>query len=388
MSEGFIYRALPEEMAKQWNNFLPGIDTIIFIAGDGGYSEWIASEWTRKGDKYSKRELLLLEDISDKLLRIRSNKNDFQWITKQQIPFYISSKEQSIGQLSLFDEDNYLILIVRVKTAGQALPDIFYLFFRNDKSNFGISHDSSPIDTSQKSIIGIMAANFARATYNNLYSNLKKTEDIKSQVTDLLEFHGDGRSRSENRELSEWKKSWVMDKIAEIGRRDDVNYVYHENTIKLLTENSYSYSVIKKAIEESAQLARLLSPLGSNGQISVESFHVKFTDVIQRNKEVESQSETETIITRMDRAYQLLDRLENAAQKLLKQNIQPSSERVGRAMDNPVTAPAIRDSLKKHQARVVQLLSRYPDRWLYIRSQFRPIKNLFPKDSQSNVKVG
>ncbi|GEM_PF-1054861 len=388
MSDNFIYRTLPEEMAGQWNNFLPGIDTTILIAGDGEYSEWTASEWTRRGDRYNKKELVLSEELSGKLLRIRRNNNDFQWITKEQIPFYISSEEQSIGQLSLFDEEKYLILVIRVKTAGMVLPDIFYLFFRNDKSNFGISHDSSPIDTSQKSIIGMMAVNFAKATYDNIYTNLSKTEYIKTKVADLLEFHSDKRNNSKERALSDWKRAWAKDMIDEIGKRDGVNYVYHDSALKLLTENSYSYKIIKQAIEESAKFARLLSPIDRTEEITVESFHVKFTDVTSGAKELESQSETETIITRMDRAYQLLDRLENAAQKLLKQSIQPSSERVGKAMDNPITAPAIRDSLKKHQVRVLQLLSDYPDRWIYIRRQFRPVTNIFPKNSQLDVKVG
>ncbi len=154
MSEHFIYRVLPEEMAKQWNNFLPGIDTVIFIAGDGEYRDWTAAEWIRKGNNYNKRELVLSEEMSDKLLKIRNVKKDFQWITKQQIPFYIKNVEHSIGQLSLFNEEKYLILVVRVKIPGQLLSDVFYLFFRNDKSNFGIFHDDSPIDTSQKSMIG------------------------------------------------------------------------------------------------------------------------------------------------------------------------------------------------------------------------------------------
>jgi hypothetical protein len=83
----------------------------------------------------------------------------------------------------------------------------------------------------------------------------------------------------------------------------------------------------------------------------------------------------------MDKAYLLLDKLENAAQKLLQESVQPSSERVGKAMKHPITAPAIRDALKKHQSRVLQLLKKYPDKWLYIRSQFRPVTNLFPKNS-------
>ncbi len=383
MSDQSIYRVLPQEMAREWNNFLPGIDTIIFIAGDGKYSDWNAAEWIRKGNSYNKRELVLSEEMSDKLIKIRKFKSDFQWITKQQIPFYIKNVEQNIGQLSIFNEEKYLILVIRVKTEGQVLPDIFYLFFRNDKSNFGINHDSTPIDTSQKSIIGMMAANFAKVTYDNLFKSLYNTEYIKKKVADLLKFSRNNLNNSQNIALSEWKKDWAEDVLKGLGERDDVNYVYNKDAVKLLTENSYSYNTIKQAIEEAAKLARLLSPIDRTENITVEGFHIKFTDVTHSVNGELSHSDEKALITRMDKAYLLLDKLENAAQKLLKESIQPSSERVGKAMEQPITAPAIRDALKKHQSRVLQLLKRYPDRWLYIRSQFRPVTNLFPKNRLS-----
>ena len=387
MLEQSIYRVLPQAMAREWNNYLPGIDTIIFIAGDGEYSDWTAVEWIRKGNSYNKRELVLSEDMSDKLIRIRKVKSDFQWITKQQIPFYIKNVEHSIGQLSLFNEEKYLILVVRVKTEGQVLSDIFYLFFRNDKSNFGINHDSTPIDTSQKSIIGMMAAKFAKVTYDNLFKAHSEIEYIKAKVAELLKFNAHSRNNSQNRALSEWKKDWAEDVLNETGERDGVNYVYHKDALKLLTENSYSYKTIKHAIEEAVKLARLLTPIDRTDEITVEGFHIKFTDVTVTIGGELSQSDEKALITRMDKAYLLLDKLENAAQKLLKESIQPSSERVGKAMEQPITAPAIRDALKKHQSRVLQLLKKYPDRWLYIRSQFRPVTNLSPKNRYSDRDV-
>ncbi len=387
MSDDFIYRTIPEEMAELWNNFLPGIDRVVLIAGDGDYSDWIAAEWLRKGDNYDKKELLLSEEISIKLLKTRQHKSDFQWITNQQIPFYTKHEEKSIGQLTLFNEDKYLILVVRVKLPGRTLSDVFYLFFRNDKSNFGISHDSTPIDTSQKSIIGILAVNFAMITFDNLSISRHNLEYIKQQVKELLVYHTTRQDKTNNRGLSEWKRDWAQATLNEIGERDGVNYVYRDDALKLLTENSYSHKTLKQALEEAIKLARLMTPLNSSEDVIIESFYVKFTDVTSVTNRVTPQSETETIITRMDKAFLLLDKLENASQKLLLQNIQPSSERVGKAMEQPITAPAIRDALKKHQSRVLQLLNKYPDRWLYVRSQFRPVINLFPKNNPGNIRA-
>ena len=237
-------------------------------------------------------------------------------------------------------------------------------------------------------MIGIMAANFAKVTYDNLYKNHKETEYIKGKVADLLAFHSNSGSSSNNRSFADWKRAWAKDILNEIGERDSVNYVYRDEALKLLTENSYSYNTIKLAIEEATKLARLLAPLNRAEDVIIENFHVKFTDVTSTKNGQVTKSDTETIITRMDKAFLLLDKLENASQKLLLQSIQPSSDRVGKAMEQPITAPAIRDALKKHQSRVLQLLNRYPDKWLYIRSQFRPVTNLFPKNNTTNINVG
>ncbi len=381
------YHTLAEDMAGQWNNFLPGIDRVIFIGGNNDYGQWVAGEWLRKGNSYHKKELALPGNVPEKLLEARKQKSGYQWISRRQIPFFIQDEEKKEGQLSLFDEKNYLVLVIRIKLPDQKLTDVFYLFFRNDKSNFGISHDSSPIDTSQKNIIGTMAVNFARIHYNTVSEKNSELGSVKTHVKELLEYHADRLKAATPAGPDKWKRDWAEETLLELSQRDGINYVYREETIKLLSENSYPYKKLKQALYDAIRVAKILAP-GHPGKIFIEPYYIKFTDVNNGDKDSETgHAGTETLITRMDKAYRLLDRLEEAAQKLLSSDVMPTSEKVGKAMEQPVTAPAIRDALKKHRARVLHLLDKYPQRWPYIRNQFRPVTNLLPKNNPLGTKA-
>jgi hypothetical protein len=50
-------------------------------------------------------------------------------------------------------------------------------------------------------------------------------------------------------------------------------------------------------------------------------------------------------------------------------------------MDKQITAPAISDAVKTNKNRILRLLEKYPDKWPYIRKQFRPVLNIMPKNN-------
>jgi hypothetical protein len=120
---------------------------------------------------------------------------------------------------------------------------------------------------------------------------------------------------------------------------------------------------------------------GIEKECYIEKFFIKFTNVITENEGVQD-IEEDALPSRIDKVYQFLDRLENAAQKLIVKDLNPTSERVGKEMDDQITAPAIRDFLKKNRSRVVLLLRKHPDKWKYIRRHFRPVLNVIPKGNR------
>ena len=381
MSKGQRQNRLLKETAEQLCEFLPGIDRLIYIGGTGSYADWTACEWVKKSSGYGKNRLEITEEISKRLLDVRRQKPGRVWTEPDAIPFYVEHGKHTLDpQLTLQHEQKHLTLVVRLKTHG-ALTDLVYIFFRNDKSNFGISHDTSPIDTSQKSIIGMLTYNFANIVYQKIQENKRFTDDIKKEFVDLLKFHtADNGSGNENGRFEKWKIDWAEETLSELSERDGINYVYKDEALDLLIKNGYSFSVVKKALEDAARVSSMMYD-GIEEECYIEKFFIKFTNVITESAG-EQDIEEDALPSRIDKVYQFLDRLENAAQKLIVKDLNPTSERVGKEMDDQITAPAIRDFLKKNRSRVVLLLRKHPDKWKYIRRYFRPVLNIIPKGNR------
>jgi len=387
MSKVTRHQSPLKETVRQLCEFLPGIDRLIYIEGDDGSGKWKACEWVKKGNDYSRNILEISEAVSGKLLDIRKLKSGYNWTDNENIPFYVEQGKNSISQLSLFSEEKYLTLVIRLKSKTNALSDLLYIFFRNDKSNFGISHDPTPVDTSQKSIIGMLTYNFANIIYSETARNNNEFSSLKSEFIDLLKFHTSSHDAGKKREFEEWKTDWAREVLAEISQRDGVNYVYREDALKMMVENDYPYRVLKHALEDAVRIASMFAG-NDNEDIFIEKYFIKFTDVTFETG-LETERTFDALPERMDKVYQFLERLENAAGKLLEDEIRPTSELVGKAMDEPITAPAIRDALKKNRIRVVKLLNRYPDKWKYIRSHFRPVLNILPNNNDMlNLNAG
>jgi len=380
MPDKSIYDTLPCEMAEKWNNILPGLDRILFIGGRGTYNDWIASEWSRRSNVFDKKELTVTGNISDKILELRKQKDRYQWIPVEQIPFYVSSKSSGnfTPQLDLFEEMKYLILVITVRAGGNDLSDVYYLFFRNNKSNFGIQHDSSAIDTTQKSIIGTLVLNTAKEFYKTLSSYLHKLEFIRNETIKLLDFHAGRKNKTDDQLLLQWKKQWAVSYLESISSREGINYLIEPEALELLINNTYTFETIKDTLENAVKYAKALSPLSAGNNITIKNTFIAFTQAEEIVSEANAVTEK---INRMDKAYQLLDKLENAAQKLIAENIKPTSELIGKAMDKQITAPAISDAVKTNKNRILRLLEKYPDKWPYIRKQFRPVLNIMPKNN-------
>ncbi|MDP4185883.1 MAG: hypothetical protein Q8862_12085 [Bacteroidota bacterium] len=76
------------------------------------------------------------------------------------------------------------------------------------------------------------------------------------------------------------------------------------------------------------------------------------------------------------RTIELLDRYENAALLLRQQGHTLTGKNVGKFCPQSISAPAITDSLRKHELKIIDLCKIYPSRWNLIRKEFKPVVNL------------
>jgi hypothetical protein len=76
------------------------------------------------------------------------------------------------------------------------------------------------------------------------------------------------------------------------------------------------------------------------------------------------------------RTIDILDRYEKAALLIRQQNLSITGKNVGAFCPQPISPPAITDSLRKHEATIIDLCKIYPSRWNLIRKEFKPVVNL------------
>ena len=122
--------------------------------------------------------------------------------------------------------------------------------------------------------------------------------------------------------------------------------------------------------------------LNEEAVVNIHSYSLDFDSyqVIDKTEQF-----TRKIDSRQSRAMQFLDKLEMAAIGLKNKNIAIISSKVGQALDPPISAPAITDSLGKYRALIRQLLEKYPDKWETIRRDFKPLLNQLRKSEPDSL---
>jgi len=360
-------------LMKQWPFFMDGIDRIFGFWPDKAGKTYQGMEWLR----HKQDEMLNISaDTQTYLLNEAKSNKGFQWLSAKLLPF-ISQEQTSIGQLDLFTESNYLVLHVNQRIDSNNSPAHFYLFFRDNKSNFGISESKESYSTSEKVIIGRLAKNFAHNTVSNYLHHVSETIQFRETTQKLL------RSRQydinqEKEDFSKWNNYWVDDYLNILSERDGFNYVIKDEVKNKLLNKCNNLHQLKDSIENSLVY---ICNLYNNEPGDTVELELPFL-IIETTRTAESNSDT-NLNSRLSKTSDLLDRLEKSALKVLDTSNSLTSAEVGKNMDRAITAPAISDALKKNKVRILQLLSQYPNRWPTIRKHFKPVVNLYEKNKHN-----
>ncbi len=361
-------------MMQQWPVFMEGIDRIVGFWSDDKSQKLQGMEWLRNSLSQQSTSFETSSDLSKTLQVTREAAGGFQWLNAETLPFQSSSKT-SIGQLDLFSEAQYLVLLIRIKLEQNTLGDLYYLFFRNDKSNFGINGAQEAFSTSEKAIIGRLAFQFAN-TNLSLYQKQKNTfRQFKKQTQSVLKSMHE-QQKAQMHEIKQWKNDWIEHYLFELGERNGFNYVIQESCKESLIQHCKTIRQLKQSIEKSLVYICELFEFTAGDTIELELAYLQFSEI-----ETPRPESSNTPQNRLSKTMLLLDRLEQSAQSTLNAGQNLTSAQVGQNMEKAISAPAISDALKKNRARILQLFSQYPDRWNCIRHQFKPIMNLKEKNT-------
>ncbi len=362
----FILRILP--------TLLPGIEKIIAVSLQE--KENLSATMLKNDNGEYQQESIKISDSISILKRFRSDNSPYTWLRTEDLPFEIKHKEKI--QLNIFNEFNNSILLIRINSEIDNLNDLFFFYFNQDLSNFGTVSSDKILSTDNKTII-------AHLVRNSILAHLGTLKEDKELFTTLSEntkkILGEAvESRKEVAALNEKLKDGIIhlcySYLNEISSKNSRTYVLSESSVKKIRDFDGDFENLRKILEKAANYADAMTLVKSPEPVVISGHHV-FLDVEQIQAEPETIPEyIGEVPVKYEKTYNLLNRLEYAANQVKTQNKVLTSMNIGKECKKPMSPPAITDALKKHKAKIVYLFNAFPGLWQVIRNEFRPVQNI------------
>ncbi len=360
--------SIREQLLRSWPDIFPGIDRIVALYANKN-GETGGEELVRQGQKYIHRDLLT-KAFDKRLAELAGEQPGYVWLTRDLLPFEAHPAGQR--QLDIFSEEQHLVMQLRMKH-GVGM-DFYYLFFREDQSNFGVSRLQGPLDTARKALLGSLVYRFARL----LYQSSEEQKVYLQQFTNVTKRLIEGQLRpSLNTIPPQWLKQWTDDYLNEVYEQTGANIRLTPAALDYLS-TAEDYNNAKEGLEQATQFALMMSAGEMERDIVIEAAYIIFKPKPDTGSTVATP--THLPAGRMERTRLFLDRLERAASILSDMGEDLTSSSVGQTMERPISAPAITDALRKNKRRVLLLLEQNPTQWGLIRQYFRPLINIVDKE--------
>ena len=376
-------------LLQKFPSLLPGIEKVVSIYYDKENEQLSANTIRKEKDDYVLEETKV-DDADGKLQKFRTDSAPYLWMQPDDIPFEILSKERV--QLSIFNEFNNNILLLRSLNEFDDCYDLFFVYFNHDLSNFGVVNSKRSLSTENKVIIGHLLKNAIETYLKNLKEDrelfISLSENNQTVINEL------NQSRKELAIIKEKNKdgiihlckSYLIDLSKEYGH----NFQFSDEAITKLREYDGDLGLTRIILEKAVQYAQTMQLNGNVKDIIISDYHLIFISK-PGNKNVEIlpvNQHTADIPARYNKTFLFLNKLENAAQTVKSKNLLLTSVNVGGEFPSPITPSAITDALKNHQSKILYLFKELPHRWQIIRSEFRPVQNILNPKQERQKRTG
>ncbi len=375
LDQQFINQIEILDYLQQCNLLIPGFEKAIAFYKHPVYKDIrtaISVDGTHQLRDISSNSLL----IDDKIMRLRQQKSGAQWVEEKDIPFEHNNSETPF-QKKVFDEYRHYILLLRTLSNVDQRQDLLFIYFRPNASNFGIRNSTDTLTTDQKSIIASLLSNTfvvyhsQRIKFASENQQLREDNRLMGSQIKEIQFNYLQQQQTQSKQISRF----IIEKLNEQALLLKLNLQLSAEAQNYIHEYQGPIAPITQAAAKTVSMAYRIQNPPQGGILKIEDY---FLRPYFNNSELLKETDT-SIETMVDSIYsrtvRLLNRLENAAKKVQSQGNTLTGTALGQAMENPISAPAISDALKKHKKFIKTLCNEYPQEWLTIRKSFRPIIN-------------
>lgn len=320
----------------------------------------------------------------DQLNTFRRNQKTAAWFASGDLPFEISNSLPS--QRLMFDELSNVILAIPFNSKYDGFNDFIFLYFNKDASNFGLRTSSAVLSTETKTAIAQLLQSSLQSQFELALEYNQYIEGLKNAVAKLnIAYNNAKTSKSAENEI---QISRIFDYAEELAKNAGIKKGVHvqfsaesKNVIDLWNG---PISHLNHRIYDALEIAFLSKQNKRQNYVVIEDWHL---DLHNETKKIISKDEVQLSETKYLKTYLLLERMEEAARKISSKSMNLTGANLGSAMENPISAAAITDAMKKHKIKINVLCKQFPDRWVLLRTEFKPFQNTLVLHDNNNSAI-
>lgn len=310
------------------------------------------------------------DGIKNQLEPFIKQKNPWSWLSDSDLP-YETTKSIRL-QRTVFSEENNTVLFLCPAFARPSVKILIFIHFDSGFHWHGRDRSQQALTTDHKSLVSFLlyhiTSNYLSEKSVEEENHIKMVQAVESLAAHLRTTVIENKQKQDA--VDQWKTETIHFFAEEYSQTSSHRIFLDASAISYLGNSSYHPAEIKRILGLAIDLAQLTHP-NIDSEIVVSDYHIIAT---MNQKAVDFSKDTRQGAV-ADRTMALLDRLELAAAKTIENGEEISGQRLARNCSPPISPPAISDALKKHRPRISQLLIKYPNRWLILRSRFKPIQN-------------
>jgi hypothetical protein len=286
--------------------------------------------------------------------RIRSSSLNFQWIRPEDL---ISKQNQEYRQLDLLDEFNNRTLLLYFNSSLDKLKNFIAITFPKEVTFLGLQKSIKSLTTEDKNLIGEILHRVCSVDFeieSKHYIN-------QHRIVKYFESKNIDKSIHNGSHIDYIKSVFIHD------LKDYSSILVSDEVIEFIIENKLNYSFALNCIIETIDFVNSLQIFNENKLIDLASFKL-----ILDEKSVPTIKSTD----KASKIFDLLNRYEMAAQKAESIGMVVNGKTLAENLSPKISPPAITDSIKKNAVKIEKALKEYPSKWMIIRKNIKPIREL------------
>jgi len=360
-------KPITEVLSRVLLRTFKGIEKVWIIAEDSDNENFVLYQANQNDEKVQ-----FVEEVELKKDNYLNNKHFYRWISLNDTP--ISADKDVRIQYNIFDEyKNSILHLFLPPDDGEFL--VFYIFFSQQQAVDGPTADSR-LSTDNKQFV-------AHTIYNllqELHSNYMHDRMVANSLNKMQKRMSNANSGNH---LQHFIQSFVNDYLHKTSVQHGVRFEITDEALSYLSTIALTPARLTELLND-AIVWLLNFSFSKQSKFVIERLHLTDSPAHEDVKKIDSDELHEE---KYNRTFELLEKLEHAALKVINTGQKLTGYNVGQAFDTSISAPAITDALKKHAGKVRTLARIYPDRWPLIRNQFKPVQNVLEDETDGKASI-